>query len=32
MAARVQVVLDCADPRSLAEFWAFALGYVVQVF
>ena len=30
MAARVQVVLDCADPRSLAEFWAFALGYVVQ--
>jgi Glyoxalase-like domain len=30
MAARVQVVLDCSDPRRLAEFWALALGYEVQ--
>src|SRR3954451_22292118 len=30
MATQVQVVLDCADPGSLAEFWAAALGYVVQ--
>jgi hypothetical protein len=24
------VVIDCADPSALAEFWAAALGYVVQ--
>src|SRR4029450_11083324 len=23
----IHVVLDCQDPESLAEFWAFALGY-----
>jgi predicted enzyme related to lactoylglutathione lyase len=27
MAARMGLVLDCADPRALAEFWAPALGY-----
>jgi hypothetical protein len=27
MAAGVQVVIDCADPGRLAEFWAQALGY-----
>ena len=30
MARTVQVVIDCADPASLAGFWAQALGYVVQ--
>jgi catechol 2,3-dioxygenase-like lactoylglutathione lyase family enzyme len=30
MATSVQVVIDCADPARLAEFWAEALGYVVQ--
>lgn len=30
MALEVQVTLDCADPAALAEFWALALGYVVQ--
>jgi catechol 2,3-dioxygenase-like lactoylglutathione lyase family enzyme len=30
MATRVQVVIDCADPAKLAEFWAQALGYEVQ--
>jgi hypothetical protein len=30
MATRVQVVIDCADPAKLAEFWALALGYEVQ--
>lgn len=30
MALGIQVVFDCADPASLAEFWAEALGYVVQ--
>lgn len=30
MATGVQVVIDCADPARLAEFWAAALGYVVQ--
>ncbi len=30
MATTVQVVLDCADPGAQAEFWAAALGYVVQ--
>jgi len=30
MATRVQVVIDCADPGRLAQFWALALGYQVQ--
>ena len=30
MAPTVQVVLDCADPAAQAQFWAAALGYVVQ--
>ncbi|NUS42145.1 MAG: VOC family protein [Mycobacteriaceae bacterium] len=30
MATSVQIVIDCADPASLGEFWATALGYVVQ--
>jgi hypothetical protein len=30
MATQLQVVLDCADPGAQAEFWAAALGYVVQ--
>ena len=30
MAFDVQVVLDCAEPARLADFWAQALGYVVQ--
>ena len=30
MAVGIQVAIDCADPRSLAEFWAETLGYVVQ--
>jgi hypothetical protein len=30
MALGIQVVFDCADPASLAAFWAEALGYVVQ--
>ena len=25
-----QVAIDCADPAKLGEFWAAALGYVVQ--
>jgi len=29
-AHRVQVVIDCTDPKRLAEFWAVALGYVIQ--
>ena len=29
-AHEVQVTFDCADPGALAEFWAAALGYVVQ--
>src|SRR5687767_10084351 len=27
---RIQVAIDCADPASLATFWAEAIGYVVQ--
>jgi hypothetical protein len=27
MATGVQVVIDCADPARLSEFWASALGY-----
>ena len=27
MAKKIQVVIDCADPAKLAEFWAHALGY-----
>jgi Glyoxalase-like domain len=30
VATPIQVVFDCADPARLAEFWALALGYVVQ--
>ncbi|MGH8892837.1 MAG: VOC family protein [Actinomycetes bacterium] len=30
MVATVQVVFDCARPQQQAEFWAAALGYVVQ--
>lgn len=30
MAAGVQVVIDCADPSRVAEFWAAALGYKLQ--
>jgi hypothetical protein len=30
MATGVQVVIDCADPARLGEFWALALGYVQQ--
>jgi hypothetical protein len=30
VAVGVQVVFDCADPARLGEFWASALGYVVQ--
>jgi catechol 2,3-dioxygenase-like lactoylglutathione lyase family enzyme len=27
VATKVQVVIDCADPAKLSQFWAFALGY-----
>jgi hypothetical protein len=27
MAARFQIVIDCADPRELVRFWATALAY-----
>ena len=30
MYTKIQVVLDANDPRRLAEFWAFALGYVPE--
>ncbi|MDH3540988.1 MAG: VOC family protein, partial [Acidimicrobiia bacterium] len=30
MATPIQVVFDANDPVSLAEFWALALGYVIQ--
>ncbi len=30
MIRQVQITFDCADPGSLAEFWAAALGYRVQ--
>jgi hypothetical protein len=30
MATSIQVVIDCADPARLAEFWAAALGYTGQ--
>lgn len=30
MAHSIQVVFACEDPNRLAEFWAGALGYVVQ--
>ncbi|HEX9410379.1 MAG TPA: VOC family protein [Actinomycetota bacterium] len=30
MATSVQVVIDCADPARLANFWASALGYKLQ--
>src|SRR5688572_17921468 len=30
MATPIQVVIDCANPVTLAPFWAEMLGYVVQ--
>ena len=30
MATPIQIVFDAADPATLADFWAQALGYVVQ--
>lgn len=30
MAHPIQVTVDAADPQRLAEFWALALGYVIQ--
>jgi hypothetical protein len=30
MAREMQVTFDCGDPAGLAQFWAAALGYVVQ--
>ncbi|HVX43278.1 MAG TPA: VOC family protein [Mycobacteriales bacterium] len=30
MALGVQIVIDCADPAALAQFWAGALGYQLQ--
>jgi Glyoxalase-like domain len=30
MATQIQVVMDCSDPARLSEFWAAALGYVLQ--
>lgn len=30
MALPIQVVIDCADPAKLADFWANALGYKIQ--
>jgi hypothetical protein len=30
MATSVQIVIDCADPATLAGFWAEALGYQIQ--
>ena len=29
MSRTVQVTVDCADPRSLSEFWCEVLGYVI---
>ena len=28
--ARLQIVVDCADPHAVADFWAAALGYEVH--
>lgn len=30
MAVRFQITVDCADPNTLAEYWAEALGYNLQ--
>jgi len=30
VATGIQVVIDCADPARLADFWAAALGYTLQ--
>jgi hypothetical protein len=30
MAREIQVTFDCADPGAQAEFWAAAIGYVLQ--
>lgn len=29
MAARLGLVLDCAEPQRLAEFWSAAIGYTI---
>ena len=28
--ANLQIVVDCADPHAVADFWAAALGYTVE--
>ena len=30
MATRVQLTFDCADPHTLAQWWARLLGYIVE--
>ena len=30
MAVAYKIVIDCSDPHRLADFWAAALGYVVE--
>jgi hypothetical protein len=30
MATKIQVVFDCSDASRVADFWATALGYVIQ--
>ena len=30
MAKTIQITFDAADPRALADFWAEALGYVIE--
>ena len=30
MATSIQVVFDCADPPTMALFWANALGYKIE--
>ncbi|MDP9226446.1 MAG: VOC family protein [Actinomycetota bacterium] len=30
MSAKIQIVIDCADPARVIEFWAAALGYEIQ--
>jgi hypothetical protein len=30
MATPIQIVFDATDPATLADFWALALGYIVQ--
>ncbi len=31
MATKFQVTFDCVEPRKLAEFWAIALGYQIDL-